>query len=342
MRKELVAANVEFDEHLTSRSGEATEVAREALNIGVTRIVAVGGDGTLSEVVNGYFDDCGLAINNTAAIGLMPSGTGSDFGRSLGLAGRRQSIQALINSETRLIDAGRAEFQDHSGASASRTFINVASFGLGGDVSALVNHWRERLPRWINGSARFGAAAIAALGRYKNIGVSLKVDEREIRIKSNLIVAANGRFAGGGMMLAPHAELDDGLFDVIVTDGATRWDVIKELPSIFRGRHLQNPKVGEMRAREISISSDEPMAIDLDGEMVGFTPARLEVMPAAVRFMGSGGREEGRRFRVFSIFYLLFPICHFSIHFPFSFFICHLFICHVGALARSKIMKNDK
>jgi diacylglycerol kinase (ATP) len=285
-RKEIVAAGVDFEEHVTTRSGEATEVAREALKIEVARIVAVGGDGTLSEIVNGYFDDCGRAINSDAAIGLLPSGTGSDFRRSLGLTSRRDSIRALISLETRLLDAVRAEFLDLDGASVSRVFINVASFGLGGDVSALVNKWRESLPRWIGGGARFAAAAIAALGRYKNVSVSLRLDERAMSINSNLIVVANGRFAGGGMMLAPHAELDDGLLDVIVTDGATRLDVIRELPRIQRGAHLENPRVSEMRAREVSIETEKPMAIDLDGEMVGFTPAHLRVLPSAIRFLG--------------------------------------------------------
>ena len=277
--------HIDFDEHLTARADEATEIARNALENGVTRIIAVGGDGTLSEVVNGYFDDRGQAININAAIGLLPSGTGSDFRRSLGRSGSGDSIRTLINAKTRVLDTARAEFQDPTGVRASRFFINVASFGLGGDVSAMVNRWRNTLPRWIGGSARFAIAAIAALGRYKNVAVSLRVDGREIKIMSNLIVAANGRFAGGGMLLAPHAELDDGLFDVIVTDNVSRLDVIRELPRIQRGAHLKNPKVTEMRAREVSIDSEAPMAIDLDGEVVGFTPARLTVLPSAIRFL---------------------------------------------------------
>jgi YegS/Rv2252/BmrU family lipid kinase len=285
-RKRVIAAGVDFDEHLTARSGEATGVAREALTIGITRIVAVGGDGTLSEVVNGYFDEGGRAINGAASIGLLPSGTGSDFQRSLGLTGHGDWIRALVSPQHRLIDAVRAEFLSRDGASVSRFFINVASFGLGGDVSELVNRWRDAIPRWVGGRARFSAAAIAALGRYKNVAVSLRLDEREIKINSNLIVVANGRFAGGGMMLAPHAEMDDGLLDVIVTDGATRFDVIKELPRIRRGEHLKNPTVSEMRAREVTINSEKQMAIDLDGETVGLTPAHLKVLPSAVRFLG--------------------------------------------------------
>ena len=249
-------------------------------------MIAVGGDGTLNEVANGYLDEAGCAINDGASIGLLPSGTGSDFQRSLQMSKRGDLIGTLLNGESKLIDAAAAEFRDVDGEPASRFFINVASFGLGGDVSALVNRWRASLPRWIGGRTRFSAAAIAALGQYRNVPVSMKLDDdRSIDINSNLVIVANGRFGGGGMMLAPHAELDDGLLDVIVTDGATRWDVIKELPRIQRGAHLNNPRVSAHRVRAISIRSKVPMAIDLDGEMVGYTNARIKVLPRAIRFV---------------------------------------------------------
>lgn len=262
-------------------------MASLAFKRGVERVIAVGGDGTLNEIVNGYFDKHGRAFNSEAAIGLLPSGTGSDFRRSIGITNRGDSIRAVLTPVARSIDVARAGFEDLHGAGTHRFFINVASFGLGGDVSALVNRWRGSLPRWIGGQARFSAAAIAALGRYKNVRVSMQLDrERELQISSNLIVVANGKFAGGGMMLAPNAELDDGLLDVILTDGATRWDVIRELPRVRRGGLLKNPKVSAFRAREISIDSEEPMAIDLDGEMVGSTPARISLLPASVKFVG--------------------------------------------------------
>ncbi|HSB08805.1 MAG TPA: diacylglycerol kinase family protein [Blastocatellia bacterium] len=290
-RRKIVALGIDFDERFTSRPAQATEITRDAVNKGVKRVIAVGGDGTLSEVVNGYMDENGQAINKAAALGLIPSGTGSDFGRSLSLSRQDDWIRALTESETRLIDAGRAEFRDLEGKPTARTFINVASFGLGGDVSELVNRWRGSLPRLVGGRARFAAAALAALGRYRNIPVSLRIDGREISIRSNLIIVANGRFAGGGMMLAPHAELEDGLLDVIVTDQATRWDVIKELPRIQRGAYLNHPKVTEQRAAEVSIVTEEKMSVDLDGEMVGFAPARIRVLPQAIRMCmpGSAG-----------------------------------------------------
>ena len=286
-RRELAALGVDFEEHVTTYADEATAITREALSAGVARVVAVGGDGTLSEVVNGYFDGCGRAINEAAAIGLLPSGTGSDFYRSLGLTSSSDSIRVVTGSETRVMDAARAEFHNKLGESVSRVFINIASFGLGGDVSALVNRWRNSLPRWIGGRARFAAAAVVALKRYRNVPVSIRIDDSpEIKARSNLIIVANGKFAGGGMRLAPNAELDDGLLDVIVTDDASRFDVIKELPRIQQGRYLKNPKVTTFRASAVSVSSEESLPIDLDGEMVGFTPARIRVLPATVRFLG--------------------------------------------------------
>lgn len=252
----------------------------------MSRVVAVSRDGTLSEVVNGYFDGCGRAMNEAASIGLLSSGTGSDFRRSLGSTRGSDSIRVAVGQEIGLLDAAHAEFRDKLGERLSRVFINIASFGLGGDVSALVNRWRNSLPRWIGGRARFAAAALAALKRYRNVPVSIRIDDdREIEVSSNLVIVANGRFAGGGMLLAPNAELDEGFLDVIVTDQATRLDVIRNLSRIQRGRYLRNPKVTELRSRGISIVSEGPMPIDLDGDMVGFTPARLGVVPSSLRFL---------------------------------------------------------
>jgi YegS/Rv2252/BmrU family lipid kinase len=294
-RQKFVDAGIDFDEYVTTRSGDATQVTRGELSNRTANIIAVGGDGTLSEVVNGYFDERGSIINNKSALGLLPSGTGSDFQRSLGTQSTSELIRALLDSESRLIDAGRAEFQAIQGRRVSRTFINVASFGLGGDVSALVNGWRDRFPRLISGRARFAGAAIVSLRRYKNAEVSMVVDGRDVNINSNLVVIANGRFAGGGMMLAPHAELDDGLLDVILTNGVTRFDILRELRRIQRGAHLRNPKVTEVLAREVSITASHPLAIDLDGEMVGTTPARITVLPSSIRFLSADYADDAER-----------------------------------------------
>jgi YegS/Rv2252/BmrU family lipid kinase len=285
MRVQLPDLGIKPIEHVTTRAGEATEVTREALRGGIARVVAVGGDGTLSEVINGYLDESGKAVNPEVAIGLLPGGTGSDFFRSLGFGSTREALRALAGASTTLIDAVHIVFTSPEGAKSSRFGINVASFGLGGDTVALVNQWRETLPIWIGGRARFVAAAVRALGRYKNIPISIEFDQnRSVTVDSNLIVVANGRFAGGGMMLAPNAQLDDGLLDVMLTDRVTRLGIVMELRRIRRGGHLKNPRVSVTRAKSISVSTETPLAIDIDGEMSGYTPARLTIIPSTVRF----------------------------------------------------------
>jgi YegS/Rv2252/BmrU family lipid kinase len=286
VRKVLTLRHVAFAEHLTTRPGEATEVARNALGGGCDCVVAVGGDGTLNEVVNGYFDDAGKVINASALVGLLPSGTGSDFRRSIGLATRDQALSALLCRRQQLIDVVRVEVHSPHGALYSRYLVNVASFGLGGEAVALVNSWRGVWPRMVGGRLRFTAAALLALKNYRNVGISVRFDDAGVLdIRSGFFVVANGRFAGGGMMFAPRAELNDGLLDVVLTDRVARWEIVKELPRIQRGAHLQHPKVSLTRARTLEVTSETPIAVDIDGEFAGYTPARLTVVPSAVRFI---------------------------------------------------------
>lgn len=276
--------NADFDEHITTGTGNATNVTRAALSNGARRIIAVGGDGTLSEVVNGYLKDSGEPVNADASVGLLASGTGSDFRRSIQIRNDYTQIATLLKPATRPVDSVRAIFITKDGVEKTRFFINLASFGLGGDVVAMVNRWRESWPRWVGGQARYAVGAVVALSRYRNTSVKVTIDnEKKVEVEGNLLIVANGRFAGGGMMFAPHAQIDDGLLDVVLTDGITRIDIIRELLRIKWGGHLKNPKIKYLRAREVSFEAATPLALDLDGEMVGYTPARFQVLPGAVR-----------------------------------------------------------
>jgi diacylglycerol kinase (ATP) len=286
MRKEFVTAGISFSERQTTHAGDALGITTVAIESGIKRIIAVGGDGTLNEVLNGYLDAGGSAIDRQAAIGLLPSGTGSDFRRSIGLLKNADAIRAIVESHPRPIDAMKVEFENQNGEKITHHSMNVVSFGLGGDVTTYVNNWRETLPNWVGGKVRFVAAAVFALKQFKNKKVRVTIDDKSaFAIQSNLIVVGNGRFAGGGMMLAPEAVLDDGLLDVILTSAATRFDVIGELRRIYVGGLLKNPKVSLYKATTVAIESDEKLAIDIDGETVGFTPARVSILPLAVQFI---------------------------------------------------------
>ena len=285
-RHEFARLGIEFSEHRTSGPGEATRVTRNALRQGVTRIVAVGGDGTLNEVVTGYFDETGQVINRTAAVGLLPSGTGSDFRRSIGLKSGAQAIESLSRDRTRSIDVAVATLCDYQGREQCRYFINVATFGLGGEAVALVNAWRATWPVWIGGKVRFVAAALRALGKYHNRPVLVRLDnEPELRVSSGFVVVANGCYAGSGMKLAPTAEIDDGKLEVILTDGLSRLGLVRELFRVWKGGHVGNPRVMTARAQRIAITSSPELEVDIDGEAIGFTPIRIEVLPRVLRFL---------------------------------------------------------
>src|SRR5215813_13289560 len=179
----VVGSRISFSEHFTTASGDATRATREALRLGARQIVSVGGDGTLNEVVNGYLTPEGSPVNPEARLAILSAGTGSDFGKSLyplepadridsrhrpprgdaNLEPIQGAINAIAGEASSLIDAGLINCLDRRGTPLARCFINVVSFGLGGDVSRLVNDWRGRLPAWIGGRARFAAAAIRAL-----------------------------------------------------------------------------------------------------------------------------------------------------------------------------------
>jgi diacylglycerol kinase (ATP) len=285
-RREFIKAGIAFTEQQTAEAGEATRITRDAIKAGCQRVIAVGGDGTLNEVLNGYLDEPGIAINSQAAIGLLPSGTGSDFRRSVGLLNTADAVASVLASHSRLIDAMRVEYTTPEGGNLIRHSLNLVSFGLGGEVTGYVNNWRESLPGWVGGRLRFVAAAVLGLKDFKNKKISIRLDGRPpLSLRSNLVVIGNGRFAGGGMMLAPLAELDDGELDVILTHSPTRLDIIRELPRIYRGGLLENAKVSLHKAQSVLVEAAERLAIDIDGESPGIAPARVTVLPLAVRFL---------------------------------------------------------
>lgn len=293
---------IDFSTHVTARAGDATDATRGALREGYEVIAVVGGDGTLSETATGFFAldehvDPGQvpkSINKDAVLATLPAGTGDDFAR--GLKSKRVSIRAWTDSlvsycrdpnvkKTRTVDV---IYGVASGGLKDFICINVVTIGLGAEVARRVasqNRLTQRLP----GEARFVAAAFGALAAWRERDVRVMVDDNEpIECRTNLLAVANGIYAGGGMMFAPDARLDDGQFDVLLSWHITRAGIMRELPRIRRGGHLANPNVRTVKAFRVEVETtgtENELAVEADGNVRGVTPARFFIIPGALRLV---------------------------------------------------------
>ncbi len=270
-----------FDEAVTTGPGHATELTRAALRGGAERIVAIGGDGTVNEVVNGFFED-GVAIAPEASFALIPYGTGGDFRRTLEIPLEfADAVAVVAANQRRRIDVGRLDFTTHAGGKAVRMFANIASFGVSGVVDRLVNESGKKL-----GRLSFMLATARATWSYKNQRVQLVFDGGErVEATINTVAVANGRFFGGAMMVAPAAEVDDGLFDVVCMGDLTFGDLLKSGRRLYKGTHLGMDKVTSRRARVVEAEPIEAggiVELDVDGEAPGRLPARFEIVPGAL------------------------------------------------------------
>ncbi|MGA7987329.1 MAG: diacylglycerol kinase family protein [Candidatus Dormiibacterota bacterium] len=286
----LRIAGVDFEVHRTTEPGDATQAVRAALASGRRTIVVVGGDGTLNEVINGFFDEAGAPIGGDAVLGLMPSGTGGDFRRAVGIPHDPEAAARLIASgSVRHIDAGRIEFEN----GLRRFFVNIADCGMGGEVVARVNRSRFKGGgMW--GSAMFLEASLSTLLGYVARTACIEIDGTRLERTVRSVVIANGLYFGGGMRVAPGAVLDDGQFDVVIINETGRTRALTGIPSLYRGRHLDRAEVEVHHARVVRVTCDgAPMLFDVEGEQVGTTPATLTCLPEAIALCAvnsAGGR----------------------------------------------------
>ncbi len=282
IQQELNAAGAVFDYRMTEYSLHAVEITREALKQGYDTIVAVGGDGTLNEVVNGFFED-DKTINPEAKLGVISCGTGGDFVRTAGLAKDiKTACQTIAKGGTRIIDIGRALFKDHQGNYMTKYFINVAGFGIDGEIVYRVNHTSKAF----GGFLSFLWGTLTAIASFQPREIRLEIDGT-IRFngKATVIAAGNGKYIGGGMKIVPMAELDSGYFDVIVVDNMSKVELIKNLPRIYGGSHIDDPRVYCMRGTRIKASSPELVLVDIEGEQPGTLDIDISILPGIMRLI---------------------------------------------------------
>lgn len=269
----------------TDAPASATRLTREALHDGVEQIVAVGGDGTINEVVNGFFDG-DVAINRDAVLAIAVLGTGGDFRKTLGIgADVDDFVQRIAAGRVRTVDVGHLEFVDHQGHPASRYFGNIASFGLSGEVVAAVN--RARFTKKVSGKFAFQWASFTSLLRHRNAPIRITIDD-EPQDDRNVTIAAvcNGQYFGGGMRVAPDASPDDGLFDVVTLRDLGILDFMRYSSLIYRGEHIRLDQVTVKRGRRVTaepIRADDEILLDVDGEGPGRLPATFDLRPQALK-----------------------------------------------------------
>jgi YegS/Rv2252/BmrU family lipid kinase len=271
---------------VTRRPGDATTLVRHALNEGHHEIVVVGGDGTINEAVNGFFDSQGPVLPD-AVFGVIASGAGSDFRKTFGLApGYAAAIAQLKKAPVRAIDIGRVSCLTPDGKPTVRYFANIGSFGLSGTIVNAVN--RARIARLFGGRFAFGLHASLAALFHRDRAVRLRVDGDYDEIASvSTVAVANGQFFGGGMRVAPGARPDDGMFDVIVMGGMPKARALAEMQKLYTGEHLRSPEVRALRGRKVMAApvaetGGHAVLIEVDGECVGRLPATFELLPRAL------------------------------------------------------------
>jgi diacylglycerol kinase (ATP) len=267
---------------LTTRPLEATEIAQRAVKESRPVVVAVGGDGTLNEVVNGFFHN-GAPIPTTTKLAMLPLGTGGDFRRTLRIPlDAKEAIHVIQAGTPRRLDAGCVTYTAPDGSTAVRHFINIADAGLAGEVAHRVNTGSKRL-----GSATFTIASSLALLAWKNRPMQVVVDGNAIDIVAQQVVVANCQYYGGGMRMAPSAKPTDGVFDVILIGDVGKLESARQLGNIRSGTHLdgRNPKIQLMYGKRISVSSKATVRVDIDGEQPGTLPALFEMQPGAIEFI---------------------------------------------------------
>jgi YegS/Rv2252/BmrU family lipid kinase len=271
---------------MTGKRGEATALVREALLEGHSEIIAVGGDGTINEAVNGFFDASG-PIAPDAVFGFVTSGTSGDFRKSFGIApGADAAIARLKTAAPRAVDVGRLSCITQHGEPMVRYFINIASFGMSGLIVDSVN--RSRIAKLFGGAFAFGFHSLMGLLRYGDRTVRIRVDGVFDEITNISTVAiANGQFFGGGMKVAPDAKPDDGYFDVVIMGGMPKRRAAADMKLIYTGEHLNNPAVRVVRGQKVvavpvAETRGKPVLIETDGENAGRLPATFEILPRAL------------------------------------------------------------
>jgi len=269
---------------MTSTAEEASRLTRHHIEKGCECIAAMGGDGTINSVLQGFFaDDKGTPVRKGAALAVIPIGTGGDFRKTLGIEPDPLAAMSLLTgTDTKPCDAGIVEYTDFDGKKQKKYFLNITSFGLGG----LVDKYVQESAKKLGGTMTFFLSTVKAFRKYRNAEIEVSIDGKDTRrLRALLVAVANGRFFGSGMQIAPRADIGDGVFEIVILGDLHLKDFIRYGSKLYGGKTISHPEVIYASGRKITITPQgdkETMYMDMDGEPFGTIPASVEMIPSAL------------------------------------------------------------
>lgn len=255
-----------YNIEITERPGHAEEIARKYVSSSTYRVYSVGGDGTLNEVLNGM-------ANSSSTLAVIPCGSGNDFIKSAyGSTNPQEIISKLPEAAERTIDLAKVN---------GKYFLNISSLGFDADVVYNAINFKK-IPL-IHGSLAYLLSILITMFKYNNNFLHITVDKKHIETKSLLIAIANGKYYGGGMLAAPHASIDDGLFDICLIHKKTRAAILKFFPRFIKGQHLEIEGVSYFQGSKVEIECENYISMNIDGEVERVKKAVFEIIPKGIR-----------------------------------------------------------
>jgi len=270
-----------FDERHSEYAGHIPKIVRQSLKEGTKRILIVGGDGSLSEALNGFFEN-DKPIQENAILGALPLGTGSDFLRTVGIFNIDQAMERLKKNRVISIDVGEVKSLHQP---QKRLFLNIASFGCSGEVVRKVNALSHRSKKWMGGGLSYLWTTLSVFLTYHSPIVKLEIEnEGEKRIKINNIFVCNGKYSGGGMLWGPEADISDKRLDLTILKEIPKIRGLLEMRKVYQGRLLDSDVVERVRCREFAADASQPVPIETDGDLFGTLPALFRIYPHRLKF----------------------------------------------------------
>ncbi|MBN1288705.1 MAG: diacylglycerol kinase family lipid kinase [Actinobacteria bacterium] len=312
---QLKAGGVDYDFVFTRFPGDAAGLAEKACSQGYGLVVAVGGDGTVYEVVNGLM---AVPRKKRAVLGVIPCGKGGDFCRTVKIPQDVRSAVSLLSSgERSVIDAGRMSYRSN-GNDRTGYFINITGLGFDAEVTDFANHVPDWIAATIGGTPVYLISLLVTYITYKERDIQLEIDGSRVRVVATSVIFANCQYFGGRMWIAPSAEPDDGLFEIVVL-GAGYGDpivdlppgesvpprsigrrllaklrMLRNIPGVFKGKHVEDPSVIVLRGKSVKVTSADRLLVQSDGEVIGEAPFAAEVIPKAIELIVPSSCPFGR------------------------------------------------